>query len=89
MKKANVRWTFEGSAPEIFILRKTKDILINIWLKCDGELREKAFKLVEKYPEDKEAIFWCMLISVYPVFDDICNTMGKISNSRMILHWVN
>lgn len=46
-----------GLCPGIFILRKTKDILINIWLKCDDELRKKAFKLVEKYPEDKEVIF--------------------------------
>lgn len=59
-------------------LRKTKDILINIWLKSDDEIRREAFKLVEKYPEDKEAIFWCMLLSVYPIFDDICNTMGKM-----------
>lgn len=59
-------------------LRKTKDILINIWLKSDDELRKEAFRLVEKYPEDKIVIFWCMLLSVYPVFDNICNTMGKI-----------
>lgn len=59
-------------------LIKTKDILINIWLKSDDELRKEAFKLVEKYPEDKGAIFWCMLLSLYPVFDDICNTMGKM-----------
>lgn len=33
---------------------------------------------MKRLPEDKVAIFWCMLLSVYPVFDDICNTMGKI-----------
>lgn len=59
-------------------LRKAKDILIHIWLKSDDGLRKEAFNLVESFPEDKVAIFWCMLLPVYPVFDDICNTMGKI-----------
>ena len=59
-------------------LRKTKDILINIWIKGDDDIRQGAFELVEKYPEDKNAVFWCMLLSTYPVFYDICNTIGKM-----------
>ena len=31
-------------------LRKTKDILINIWIKGDDDIRPGAFELVEKYP---------------------------------------
>lgn len=59
-------------------LRKTKDILINIWVKSDTDLRKEAFALTKKFPEDRQAIFWCMLISVYPVFDELCDTLGKM-----------
>lgn len=64
-------------------LRKTREILMNIWY-YDAEpeiekLRKEAMELLEKYPEQDAAIHLCMIYLFYPVVADICKYIGKIT----------
>lgn len=63
-------------------LRKTREILMHIWYYDDPEtktLRDQALVLIRKYPDDKLALHWCMLLASYPVFQDITKLIGKIT----------
>lgn len=71
--------SFEISSPTN--LRKTREILMHIWYYDDLEtkaLRDQALELVRKYPDDKLALHWCMLLAAYPVFRDLTRLVGKI-----------
>ena len=62
-------------------LRKTREILMNVWYYPSEELeetRKEAIELLDKYPEYAEAIQYCMLCLTYPVFADVCKIMGKL-----------
>lgn len=62
-------------------LRKTRDLLMNIWYYDTEEtkdIRSEAMRLLEKYPEYAAAIHLCMIYVVYPVFADICKYMGRL-----------
>lgn len=64
-------------------LRKTREILMNIWYYgAEPEiekLRKEAMELLEKYPEQDAAIHLCMIYMFYPVVADICKYIGKIT----------
>ena len=63
-------------------IRKTREILMNIWV-YDNELSSKikapALELFKAYPEYDLVIHWCMMMAAYPVFVDMCNLIGKMS----------
>lgn len=62
-------------------LRKTRDILMNIWYHENAELtdsRATALKLLKESPENSAAIQLCMIYMTYPVFRDICKFTGRI-----------
>ena len=62
-------------------LRKTREILMNVWYYPSEELdktREEAVALLKKYPEYAAPIQYCMLCLAYPVFADVCKIMGKL-----------
>lgn len=63
-------------------IRKTREILMNIWV-YDNELSSKikapALELIKAYPEYDLVIHWCMMMAAYPVFVDMCNLIGKMS----------
>jgi len=63
-------------------IRKTREILMNIWV-YDNELSDKikvpALELIKSYPEYVLVIHWCMMMSAYPVFVDMCKLIGKMS----------
>lgn len=67
-------------------LRKTREILMNIWardIENIGEAKELAIKLYKtNKKENKLLAHWSMTLMAYPVFADICNTIGKME-SRM------
>ena len=44
-----------------------------------SKLREKALELLNKFPEYRLEIHWCMMLAAYPVFGDMCKLIGKIS----------
>ena len=64
-------------------LRKTREILMNIWIKSGdefGELRCKAIEVYKHERSNKMAIHWCLMIAAYPVFADVCALLGKLTN---------
>ena len=64
-------------------LRKTREILMYIWIKSGdefGELRCKALEVYKHERSNKMAIHWCLMIAAYPVFADVCALLGKLTN---------
>lgn len=62
--------------------RKTREILMNIWVyenERDNKIKSCALKLIKAYPQYALEIHWCMMMTAYPVFADICRLIGKIS----------
>lgn len=58
-------------------LGKTRNILTNMWF-FDEQISKGAIILIEKFPDDKAIVYWCMLIRAYPIFLDVCQVMGKM-----------
>lgn len=64
-------------------LRKTREILMNIWFYEDeeiNEIRKAGVSLIHEYPDLTLPVHWCMMLVVYPVFVDICKLIGRISD---------
>lgn len=64
-------------------LRKTREILMNIWFYEDeeiNEIRKIALALMHEFPDFSLPVHWCMMLVVYPVFADICKLIGRISD---------
>jgi len=63
-------------------LRKTREILMNIWARdIEGAEKAKEFavELFEsKIKENMLLAHWCLMVLAYPVFADICSTIGKM-----------
>ncbi len=77
----NVYLSFEIKSPTV--LRKSREILLNVWVKSEAEFPELRAKALEAYKNDKSnkiAIHWCLMIAVYPVFADVCSLLGKLTN---------
>ena len=86
-KQMNDYLSFEIESPTV--LRKTREILMRVWFYEDDNyltlLRRDADDLLKRFPEYDIAIHWCMLLSVYPVFSDICRLFGRISDFTDII----
>lgn len=79
-EKLNEYLSFEISSPDN--LRKTREILMNVWVKPAVSAPEIYRRAVEAYGSehsDKLALSWAMLMLAYPVFSDVCGFIGKIS----------
>lgn len=79
-EKINEYLSFEIKSPTN--LRKTREILMNIWVypnDCSSQLRNEAVELIESVPEYAVCINWCMMLAAYPVFMDLCKLIGKMS----------
>lgn len=64
-------------------LRKTREILMNIWFYEDdeiNEIRKVGLSLINEFPDFSMPLHWCMMLVVYPVFADICKLIGRISD---------
>ena len=63
-------------------LRKTREILMSIWVTTPRELLFIRQQALEAYKTEncKLAAHWSMLLVTYPVFCDICSLIGKLSN---------
>jgi len=64
-------------------LRKTREILMLIWVKTPDEMlkiRELALEIYEKENIEKLVIHWCMLLLAYPVFSEVCSLIGKLTD---------
>lgn len=66
-------------------LRKTREILMNIWVKSIGDLsyaKDLAKKLyLSKAKENRLLAHYCLMLLTYPVFVDICATIGKMERN--------
>ena len=72
--------SYEISSPTN--IRKTREILMNIWVyenDFTGSLREQALYLIKKDSDYALPVYWCMILAAYPVFQDMCRLIGKIS----------
>ena len=79
-EKLNEYLSFEIGSPTV--LRKTREILMNIWVyenDYTAALRDEALRLFQKDSDYALPVHWCMMFAAYPVFQDMCRLIGKIS----------
>jgi hypothetical protein len=73
--------SFEIKSPTV--LRKTREILMNIWVRTPDELSLLKQQALEAYKDEKSnklALHWSMMLVAYPVFCDVCALIGKLTN---------
>lgn len=71
--------SFEISSPTN--LRKSREILMNVWVKIPEELEKIKSLGIDLYKNEnvnRLAIHWCMILLAYPVFSDVCGLIGKM-----------
>lgn len=64
-------------------LRKTREILLNVWVRTvvtEPAIHRKAVEAYRNDSNNKLALHWAMLLLAYPVFADVVGLIGKISN---------
>lgn len=72
--------SFEISSPTV--LRKTREILMCIWVyenEINSRLKCEALSIIKDLPEYALEVHWCMMMAAYPVFNDMCKLIGKMS----------
>jgi len=66
------------------VLRKTREILMRTWVDVDESLlaaRDWGLKIWSSCPRDERiAVHWGMLLLVFPIFRDLCATIGKLDD---------
>lgn len=67
-------------------IRKTREILMNIWVDIDDNNRAFRDKSLEVYKNsiqsDRLAIHWAMLLLAFPIFRDLCTIIGKLTDMQ-------
>ncbi len=67
-------------------LRKTREILMNIWVDiddCNLNFREKALEVFRNsHQSERIAIHWAMMLLAFPIFRDICTIIGKLADMQ-------
>lgn len=79
-ERLNEYLSFEIESPTN--IRKTREILMNIWVyenDYTSVLRDEAVRLIQKDSDYSLPVHWCMMLATYPVFQDMCRLIGKIS----------
>ena len=64
-------------------LNKTRSSLMKIWVKTPlkyEKLKEYALKIYDNKNTNRIVIHWCMMLLAYPVFQDTCSLIGKITD---------
>lgn len=75
--------SFEIDSPTV--LRKTREILMNIWVYPIEDAEEVRKVALEAYAKDKASclvLHWCMMLLAYPIFSDITGLIGKLSTMQ-------
>ncbi len=72
--------SFEIKSPTV--LRQTRSILMNIWARDREDLavsKDTAVRLYRSNKKENQLLaHWCLMLLAYPVFADICSTIGKL-----------
>jgi len=79
-QELNEYLSFEIDSPTR--LRKTREILMNIWVYENAftdKIKPIALDLIKQYPDYALEIHWCMMLTAYPVFVDMCKFIGKLA----------
>ncbi len=79
-ERLNEYLSFEITSPTN--IRKTREILMNIWVyenDYTGAIKAEAVRLFQKDSDYALPVHWCMMLAAYPVFQDMCRLIGKIS----------
>ena len=67
-------------------LRKTREILMNIWVRVSDEnidMKKLALELFNTNKESNKLVaHWCMMLLAYPVFGDIVTVIGKMADKQ-------
>lgn len=69
-------------------LRKTREILMNIWVynhEHNEHIKKYSIELIQKNEECPLIVHWCMMLSAYPVFADMCKLIGKFSEFQDLI----
>lgn len=70
-------------------LRKSREILMNIWARNSEEASRLKSLALEVFNTNKAVnklvAHWCRMLLVYPVFKDIVNVIGKMSDKQFDL----
>jgi len=72
--------SFEINSPTN--LRKTREILLNIWVKSKDlhpAIYKTAIDVYRSEKKNKMALNWAMILLAYPVFIDVASRIGKLS----------
>ena len=78
-EQLNEYLSYEIGSPTV--LRKTREILMNIWVyenDYTDSLRNELLILIQKDSDYALPVHWCMMLAAYPVFRDMCRLIGKI-----------
>ena len=73
--------SFEITSPTN--LRKTREILLAIWVRTPGEynnIKNLALEIYENENVNRLVIHWCMILVTYPIFCDVCALIGKLAD---------
>jgi hypothetical protein len=67
-------------------LRKTREILMNIWVRKAEEFQYIKELAITAYNENKQAnkiaVHWCLMLITYPVYGDISEVIGKLEDKQ-------
>jgi len=77
-EQINFYLSFEIKSP--IVLRKTREILLDIWVRCPNELTKLRNDFLETITTSNNVeAHWCMIALTYPLFVDVANSIGRIS----------
>ncbi len=79
-EQLNEYLSFEIESPTV--LRKTREILMNIWFYGDEtsrKLKDTGVDLLKKDEDNALPVHWCLMLNTYPVFADLCKLIGKMA----------
>jgi len=63
-------------------VKKTREILMNIWVRTPDELsiiKQHALEAYKDENSNKLALHWSMMLVAYPIFCDVCALIGKLT----------
>lgn len=64
-------------------IRKTRDILLNVWYRNESPFQEKAIQLLNEITTgDRLPIHWALLLIRYPIFLDLVAVIGSLLKYR-------
>lgn len=67
-------------------LRKTREILMNIWVRKSEEFEYIKKIAIKAYNENKQAnklaVHWCLMLITYPVYGDVSEVIGKLNDKQ-------